>query len=448
MTHTFTHLRRFALSAALVFGATTSMAQEVETGEGAEVQTAPSLSKPAPASPETVAAPENPSTNETAQSDRAPKNGVEPDAPVAGVVTQPVPPVVPKPPKSLRIATWDGAYGDAQRRALLDPFSKDTGIRMDAFAHTGGGELLKQQAAEALDWDLADVPYHVAKAACDAGTVARIDPVALSTSETDLNRDDFLPEAFGDCALGGSVWSSVIAFDASKYRSRLPSRLEDFFDTQTFPGKRALPRSPRYVLEMALMADGVSADAVYAALETPGGQKRAFAKLETIRNSIVWRASARERVELLQSGKVAMAIGYNGRLFLETAGRESTIALLWDGQIYDLDVWVIPKSTTHMPTALKFVAYAAQADVMARQASLLPYGPVRTSASQMVGKHATLDVDLSQYLPTNPDNFSRALRFDEAWWSKNSAQLNDRFHQWETGAAAPSTATEDADVED
>ena len=135
-----------------------------------------------------------------------------------------------------------------------------------------------------------------------------------------------------------------------------------------------------------------------------------------------------------------MAIGFIGRYFLETAGRDTSIELLWDGQIYDLDVWVIPKTTTHMATALKFVSFAVQSDVMAEQARLLPYGPARRSAAQLATKHASLDIDLTNYVPTNTRNFKRALRVDERWWETHGARLRERFTAW---AAGDTTAPEE-----
>ena len=50
-----------------------------------------------------------------------------------------------------------------------------------------------------------------------------------------------------------------------------PTTLADFFDTEKFPGKRGLRKSPKANLEMALIADGVAPDEVYATLETDEG---------------------------------------------------------------------------------------------------------------------------------------------------------------------------------
>ncbi len=58
-------------------------------------------------------------------------------------------------------------------------------------------------------------------------------------------------------------------------KERKPETIADFFDLETFPGRRGMRRVPAVNLEFALMADGVPRDEVYATLDTPeGGQSR------------------------------------------------------------------------------------------------------------------------------------------------------------------------------
>lgn len=76
-----------------------------------------------------------------------------------------------------------------------------------------------------------------------------------------------------------------------------PSTVADIFDVERFPGSRALRRTPRVNLAWALLADGVPESGIYAALDTDAGLDRAFAKLDTIRDSIVWWDGGEEPFE-------------------------------------------------------------------------------------------------------------------------------------------------------
>ena len=65
----------------------------------------------------------------------------------------------------------------------------------------------------------------------------------------------------------------------------------------------------------ALMGDGVPPDQVYDVMRTPEGLDRAFAKLDSIRDQIVWWEAGAQPVQLLADAEVAMTMSYNGRLF-------------------------------------------------------------------------------------------------------------------------------------
>ena len=61
-------------------------------------------------------------------------------------------------------------------------------------------------------------------------------------------------------------------------------------------------RSPLANLEFALLADGVPAAAVYDVLDTPEGVARAFGRLDTIKDAIVWWEAGAQPPQLLADG--------------------------------------------------------------------------------------------------------------------------------------------------
>jgi putative spermidine/putrescine transport system substrate-binding protein len=117
-------------------------------------------------------------------------------------------------------------------------------------------------------------------------------------------------------------------------------------------------------------------------------------------------------------------------------GDRRRFGVMWDGQIYDLDLWAIPKNAKNKDVALRFISFATDPARLAVQAELIAYGPMRKSALPLVGKHPVIAVEMTPFLPTAPDNFKRALQFDEAWWNANGAALQTRFETWR-GPLAP-----------
>lgn len=328
----------------------------------------------------------------------------------------------------LRIATAPGAYGEAQKIAVFDPFVKDTGTQIDAASNTG---------AAGADWDVADLSAADASELCAKGQLETIDPASLKTApDGTAATADFLPGGLGKCAVGSLAWSSVILYlaegkDAKTGKTApVPKTLKDFFDPVHFPGKRGLPRDPRYVLELALMADGVFPKYVYTQLALPQGRARALRSLASIRSQIVFWDNPQQSIDLLKSRTVAMTLGYSGRAFMEIATGTKPIKILWDRQIYDVDVWAVSKAARNKSGAMQFVAYASGADRLADTARQLPYGPMRRSAVSLVGAHAILGMDLKPFLPTLPDNMATALQLDGSFWRAHHDEVAELFNDW------------------
>jgi putative spermidine/putrescine transport system substrate-binding protein len=114
------------------------------------------------------------------------------------------------------------------------------------------------------------------------------------------------------------------------------------------------------------------------------------------------------------------------------------ITVLWDGQVYDVDAWVMAKGTR--AKSAEFIAYATRPDRLAEQARLFPYGPMRRSAVNLVAAHPKLGIDMRAHLPTEPANLAGALRSNAAWWSVNEAAMDLRLEQTIAAANAPPAA--------
>ncbi len=176
-------------------------------------------------------------------------------------------------------------------------------------------------------------------------------------------------------------------------------------------------------------ADGVAPAEVYDVLSTEAGLSRAFAVLDRIRDQIVWWTDGAEPPRLLASGAVAMSSAWNGRIFAEVEALGSPIGTIWQHQVWNMDVWGIPKGAVNRAEAMSFVTFATSAERMAEQANLIAYGPTRRSATAMVA------ADVQPYLPTAEGRRDGAIRIDHAWWAEHQANVQARFDAWLQGGA-------------
>jgi len=334
--------------------------------------------------------------------------------------------------QELNIVSWGGAYTVSQVEAYHKPFTEMTGVKINSIDADNPASPLKAQAeANNVSIDLADVELSDAIRLCDEGLLEEIDPAILPPApDGTAATDDFVPGAIQDCAVANIVWGTVIAYDKTKFPDAPPSTLADFFDLEKFPGKRGLLKSAKRTLEMALVADGVPSDQVYEVLGTEEGVTRALAKLDTIKDSVVWWEAGAQPPQLLADGEVVMTTGYNGRFFAAEVGEGKPFGTIWDGTYMDYDLWVIPKGAPHKEDAMKFLAFSTDTQRLADQAKWIAYGPARKSSSALVSLYQDGKTEMAPYMPTNPDNMINPIWTDPIFWADHDVELSEKFNAW------------------
>jgi putative spermidine/putrescine transport system substrate-binding protein len=327
---------------------------------------------------------------------------------------------------ALTVVSWGGAYTMSQVKAYHEPFEKETGIDILSEDYNGGLAQIKAQVESGnVTWDVVDLELSDVVRGCDEGLLEPIDWSILPPAPDGTPaEEDFIEGTLHDCAVATIVWSTVYAYDDTKFEGEKPSTIADFFDLEKFPGKRGMRKVPKVNLEFALMADGVPADEVYDVLSTDEGVDRAFAKLDTIKDEVVWWEAGAQPPQLLADGEVAMTTAYNGRLFNAIANEGKPFVIVWDGQVWDIDLWGMPAGSDGGEAALEFIKYSTDTQRLADQALYISYGPARRSSM------AVINEDIVPHLPTAERNFQNALQNDYEWWADNQDDMNERFNAW------------------
>jgi putative spermidine/putrescine transport system substrate-binding protein len=333
---------------------------------------------------------------------------------------------------TLSIATWGGAYSQSQEIAYFEPYAKETGTSISTEIYDGTLAKLKEIiGGDKPGVDVVDVSAATLGILCNDGLLEPIEASSLGASPSGESAEqDFYSGGLSSCGVASVAWSTAIAYDRQAFSKAQPSQIADLLDSKKFPGKRALPDGARYTLELALLADGVDPAEVYTQLATPEGVDRAFKALDKIKSDVYWWDNAQEPITWLLEKKAAMAAGYSGRIFRAAVGDRQRLGVIWDGQVYDLDLWAIPKGAKNKDGAMRFISFATDPARLATQAQLIAYGPMRKSAVDLVGKHPVIDVEMKEFLPTAPDNFKKALKFDDSWWNAHGDELQKRFEEW------------------
>ena len=334
--------------------------------------------------------------------------------------------------EAVTAVSWGGSYARACTKAIHEPFTAETGIEVRMEDYNGGLAQIRAQVETGnVHWDVVDLEMADAVLGCDEGLLEPIDAADLPPGPDGTPAEqDFFPETLTECGIGVVFYSTIYAYNEEKLSGSKPATIGDFFDLEKFPGRRGMRRTPVVNLEFALMADGVPMKQVYATLDTPEGVDRAFRKLDTIKEQIIWWEAGAQPPQMLADGEVVMSTAYNGRIFNAQVLEKQPFVVVWDGQVLDWGQTGIVAGTRNLEAARKFVAFGARTESMAAIGRYISYSPVRRSGTALISTHLETGVDMKPHMPTTPANVARALHSDWEWWSDHSDEMNERFSAW------------------
>ncbi len=337
----------------------------------------------------------------------------------------------------LVIVSWGGAYAAMQNKAFDLPYlamNPDVTITNDTSAADAVAKLRAMSEANNLTWDLVDVIATDAIRLCDEGLAMEIDHDAVLASAPDGTSasDDFGDKIISPCYIPHTVYSTTFGYRTDLVGDTPPTNVCDVFDLETYPGKRSLEKRAINNLEWALICDGVAPEDVYDVLEADGGVARALAKLDTIKDHVIWWNAGADTPQLLADGEVVMGSTYNGRLFALIEEAKQPVAMLWDRQIFDLGGWIVPSGLPEdrLARVFDYLNFATDTERLANQAKYISYGPSRASSAALVSTHAELGIEMAPHMPTAPANATTGTLFSYDWWADYRDDMEEAFSSW------------------
>jgi len=333
----------------------------------------------------------------------------------------------------MTIVSWGGAYQNSQLKAYVEPYlemNPDVSVVWDESSAEAVAKLRAMNEAGNITWDLVDVVAADAIRLCDEGLAMEYDPEELLAEGDDGTsaEDDFGDLIVSDCYIPQIVYSTTFGYrtDMVPEGAEAPSEICDVFDLETYPGKRALEKRPINNMEWALLCDGVAKDEVYDVLATPEGQEQALAKLDTIKDDVIWWSAGADTPQLLADGEIFMGSTYNGRLFSVIEEQDQPVGMMWDAQVFDLDGWIIPEGLedAQLARVKDFVKFATDTQRLADQAKYISYGPARQSSAPLVPE------EMKQHMPTDPANSANTFLYNYSFWADYRDDIDAKFQAW------------------
>ena len=337
----------------------------------------------------------------------------------------------------MTLVSWGGAYQASQVKAYVEPYlamHPEVTVIWDESSAEAVAKLRAMNEAGNVTWDLVDVVASDSMRLCDEGLAEELDHNAVLAAAPDGTSasEDFGNLLVSDCFVPQIVYSTTFGYRTDLVGETAPTSVCSIFDLEAYPGKRALQKRPIDNMEWALYCDGVAKEDIYDVLGTDEGVAQALAKLDTIKDQVVWWTAGAETPQLLADGEVVFGSTYNGRLFSAIAEQNQPIGMLWDMQSFDLDGWIVPAGLPEDRKArvMDFLAFATDTQRLADQAAYISYGPARASSAPLVGKHAELGIEMAPHMPTDPANAGNVHTYDYEWWADNRDDLDAKFQAW------------------
>ncbi|PWF26557.1 extracellular solute-binding protein [Ancrocorticia populi] len=261
-----------------------------------------------------------------------------------------------------------------------------------------------------------NVPWSIVNVQNDFGT----NPEELELIDYDVvDASKFTGDYAQEYRVGSDVQATVITYNQETFGSNFDST-EAFFDTDTFPGKRGVPRNLfAGLLEMALLADGVAPEDLY-----PLDLDRAFDKLDTIKEDLVFWDTGASSQNLIASGEVSAALVWLNRAddAIEIDG--APFEVLFDKWIQTDDYWIIPKGAPNAELANEFIECITEPEKQVDWSNNIVFGPTTTEALE------SPDLEDNPRRPTN--HLEGQIAVDDEWWSDNYIDIAERWNAWMT----------------
>jgi putative spermidine/putrescine transport system substrate-binding protein len=317
--------------------------------------------------------------------------------------------------RDLMVVGFGGGFQDNARKLLFQGYAKDAGVPVGDDVYNGEmAKIYSMVKSKDITWDVVMVEAPELARGCEDGAFEKLD-------WSIVDRTKFIPGGTTTCGAGAVGWGVTIFYDEVR-NPKGPQNYAELWDLKKFPGKRSLRFGAKMTLEIALLADGVPQAEIYKTLATEAGQKRAFAKLDEIKSSIVWWKSGTQPLQLIGSGEVAYAVGYVGRT-VRAAQDGAKYPTLWNTLLYSFDSWAVVRNTPNKDAAMKLVNYMTDEKPLTALAQVWAVSPANAKVAS--------DPELVKKNPGMVANHAKeGLFIDTEFWVEKGDSLEAKFNAW------------------
>jgi putative spermidine/putrescine transport system substrate-binding protein len=310
--------------------------------------------------------------------------------------------------KEVVVAGFGGITYQIRREILFSGFEERSGAKV-VEAPWDYGKFLAMLDSRNPEWDMIDFDGFSMVGLLDAGKkFAKLEPW--------VRRCDLVDPKYRDYAGGSYAYSVVLGWTEEAGK---PTSWADFFNTSKFPGKRAFPKAIYAgTLELALLADGVPPDEIY-----PIDFERAFKKLDTIKDSLLFYDTYGQGQQFITQGSASMIVTANSRAeqLKEQGGFDYTFR---EAILYPWGAFPMPARAAHLDAANALTDYMSFPESQAEVARRLRLGPIVSKAFDLLSEEELAKT------PNSPANRKVSFTIDTVAAAKQDADYATKYADW------------------
>lgn len=317
--------------------------------------------------------------------------------------------------------TSGGAVTAAYKASVFPSFTDKTGVTIVDDFNNGDSPFFASVKAGRVPWSM--VAFNTVADGLRAANKGYLLPLDKSIVPV----DKLEPGAYGKYGIRGIVYGIILTWNTDKWplSGKHPTSWKDFYNVEEFPGNRCLYESPQsgWVLESALLADGVSPDELY-----PLDVDRALKRLATIKDHTVWWSSGAESIQFLASGTCDMGIVWSGRVLSAVTKADLPLAVSWENAGYTSDLLAVPKDAPNPKAGFAFLAHW-----ITDRESQITFVNMTGYPTSIKGLTLTdYDKSIRPFLAAG-ENLAKAIEENDKYYVNNIGELTKEFSEWLVG---------------
>jgi putative spermidine/putrescine transport system substrate-binding protein len=311
-----------------------------------------------------------------------------------------------------------GSWQDAQEKALWEPAANALGISYSLDTSQGWADVGPQIDAGCVRWDILQIALADIPRASAAGVLEKLAPDVFDAA-------DFVPGSCNEYFVANSIYSTVIAWNIDTFSANTPTRKFDFWDTDRFPGRRAMWAEPVGMIEAAALATGIPRDRIYSFLSTEAGRLAAIAKLKEIAPFVsVWWESGAEASELMHNSDVDLIFTWGGRVQGAIEAGARFAYTFCDGQI-GTDGYSVVKDAPQRDAAMRFLKEVSKPEYQGELSNCFPTAPANLRAFGV----KNYSPERLAAMASIPENIAVQYTADPEFWSMHGAWAYEAYEK-------------------